>query len=974
MTVRKDPSVIHNRWHDAQRVDKIDMDVEQNRNVDTDAANVQNHFGSGVLLENPQQRVLFDSDNLTAAQAAIEAAGNFDGIGLDAHQQPSEINLGNQLEIELTGSNVIGRLSVKVAVIGLSFDNELQMDRLYFYKNEKQVTSKHYKRILTVFFNDFKGSNNCSRNLGGRAVIRQASSFQLSRDGIMAAQDVSPDIFWRDFKVSDSTISLFDTIQNGIGPEFNADALQINITGTSDRELVPSDVTSQVGQKFQATTDNLQKVTLLLGVRRDDLAGEDDRFDWAGDLVISIYPLQTSTSCPTDIVPELAIDFDPSNQPLAQISYSQTSLREIGYILTDVLQPVDFVFSSTLLGSPATSKIVPNRFYTVTAKRSGAATSGTIFLGVGNDRVERSRLTVFGGVWADVSEEDLWFQVWTDSAQIADGSGYDEGNGIQFDKTTTDPSTGGTIDNQIRFKPFADTGENVLNIGVLQAIEEESVTVQNERTGNNVFSRKEFVPSFSFVDEIGLNDLQSVSSPLIIGCTQDINPKQNPETEKSQTIPGLAKGDQFSVLNPDADLLSLNLIGSKLVPNVSCSEIDYRIFKAELCTDGYGDVNGDGYIDVNDIAAASNLIGESLFFNSTQQKIVDGDINTLELLRADVNGDGYVTSADVDLITQFVNRQINSFPAGDTFTHLTLTVQQSTGRYDGYFDCDGYVRLDGYLGKNIVDPGSLSAADLLYDGYLVDPVIESDVVFTTVPFPGVTYKVTPQPYWQPHFLVFSSETRIVPQTFCDANGINASSCAIISEICQDRSDVVPECDPGRLDFLAPDNLIIGRGEILRPDGSNYKVDFEIGTVILQLPQIPFEESILNIFDKFVADRGDGTTRGGFPAMRYSDCTTVQDEDLALNRVRFSVSIQAFVPNLDGYSEADGYGVIVDDIIGVHLDPLTGILKLTIQDLFVDPVFMTLVTKIQVVAYLKKAGWVNGVVTVRPSEIAGLLST
>ena len=108
-------------------------------------------------------------------------------------------------------------------------------------------------------------------------------------------------------------------------------------------------------------------------------------------------------------------------------------------------------------------------------------------------------------------------------------------------------------------------------------------------------------------------------------------------------------------------------------------------------------------------------------------------------------------------------------------------------------------------------------------------------------------------------------------------------------------------------------------------------------------------------------------------MRYSDCTTVQDADLFLNRIRFDVAIQAFVPNFDGYTDADGYGIIVDDIIGVHLDQTTGILKLTVKDLFVDQVFKTLVTKIQILAYLKKGGWNNQVVTVEPSAVAGLLS-
>lgn len=972
---RKDVSVVYNKWHDAQRVDQTDLEVEQNRNVATDAAIVHNHFGSGVLLENPLQPVIFDSDNLPADQAAIEAAGNFDGQGLAAHEQPSDINLGNQLEVELTGSDAIGRLSSKVAIIGLSFDDTLQMDRFYFYKNEKQVTANHYKRVLAVFFNDFKGNNFCSRNLGGRYTIKETLSFQLSRDATMVAQDVEPDIFWRDFKVSDPAVSLYNTIQNGIGPEYSVDALNINVTGQAAIELAANDVTTQVGQKFQATTDNIQKITMLLGARRDDTAALVDAFDWTGDMIISIYPLQSTVSCPTAIIPNLSIDFEPESTPLAQISFSQETLQEAGYILNEVAQPVDFVFNATKLGDGSTSNIVPGDYLAVTIKRSGASTSGTLFVENGTDRLDDSRLTIFSGVWVDVPENDLWFQVWTDAAQIADGQGYDEGNGIQFDKTTTDPETGASIDNQIVNKSFTDTGENILNVGVLQAISEESITVQDERTGNNINSRQQFVPSFNFVDLAGLTTLQQTANPLIIGCAEDTNSKQNALLTKEQDLVGLASGDQFCIVNPDPDLLSLNLIGSRLIPSIVCSETEYKIFKAELCVDGYGDVNGDGYIDAQDIAAVSALLGESLYYTATQQKIIDGYFSTLSLLRADVDGDGYVTSNDVDLITQYVNRAINAFPAGSSFTHMCLTVQQSTGRFDGYYDCDGYVRLDGYSGLNIVDPNSMDPLELLYDGYLVDPMIQSNPIFTTVPFVGVTYQIIHSPFWQPHFVVFSSDARIVPSAFINDDSTPQESCAsTLTFQCADQNDIIPVCDPGRNDFYVPDNLIIDRGNVVRPDGTPVKADFEMGIVILQLPEEPLEEVSLNLFDKFVADRGDGITRGGFPAMRYFDCSTVQDEDLSQNRIRFDVSIQAFVPNLDGYDPVDGYGIIIDDIIGVHLDQTTGILKLSIKDLFADQVFKTLVTKIQIIAFLKKAGWNNQAVVVEPQELAGLLST
>lgn len=966
MVIRKDVSVIQNKWHNAQRVDQEDLETEQNHNNEINAAIVQNYFGSGVLISSPQQKVLFDSNLVTLT----------DGTGISPLEQPSDSNLGNQLEVELTESDVVGRFSVKVAVVGLSFDNTLQMDRFYFHRNEKQVTSKHYKRILSIFTNDFKGNENCSRELGGRLIIREVESFQLSRDPVMVAQDLEPDIFWRDFKVADLSMSLSQMIQEGIGSEYSVDGLDINTTGLTPRKLEANDVTSQIGQKFLASTNNIQKITLLLGVDKNTSVGVENQFDWTGDLVISLYGLQTSVDCPTDIVPSLAIDFDPSSTPLAQLSYNQNTLQEYGYVLTDVPQPIDFVFNSTIVSLP-NRVIESGKLYAVTIKRSGAATSGTLFTAIGRNRIDNSCLTLFsGGVWVDVDNEHMWFQVWTDAAKVADGQGYDNGVGILFTKTTIDESTGATIDNQVGKYSFISTGENIVNAAVLGAVLDQNTSIQDERTGNPVFSRQKFIPSFSFVTETTLDDLKLVSEPLVIGGMQDSNPKINPTLVKTQNLPGLAKGDMFCIVNPDADLLGLNLLGSKLIPDNNSAAFTYRIVKTQYCVDGYGDVNGDGYIDSQDIALVNSLIGESYHLSSTQQKIVDGEISTLELLRADVDGDGYVTANDADLINQYVNKSINSFPAGSSFTHLCLQVQQSIGRNDGYYDCaDGYVRLDGYTGLNLVNPDDLTSEELTYYGFILTPLIETNSIFSTVPFSGIEYTIQPQPFWQPYLLGVSSRARQVACTLSSSTGIEEIECDEESPFgCEDRSLVEPDLDPGRNDFYVPDNLYVGKGQILRPDGEFYPIDLEIGTVILQLPQIPLNESVINVFDKFVADRGDGLTVAGYPAMRYADCSTVQPADLSLGRVRFNVSLQSFSPNLDGYSPEDGYGVIVDDIIGVLFDSTTGILRLTIKDLYVDDVFKTLVSKIQILVYLKKAGWKNSPLIINTSEVAGLISS
>jgi hypothetical protein len=985
MTKRFPISVTENDWHDSQKVNQDDALTEQQHTDLTFAALINNHFGSGILKSQATQNILFDSDFLDATQASVLAAGNFDGTGLQVALQPSDSTLGNQLEIELSDSDipdayhgplcsVVGRKSIKVLVIGLDFQSNIQYDRLTFRRKEKQLTAKHYTKILAIFFNDFLGNNNHSRKLGGRVVIRESSSFQLSRDAIMVAQDVQPNIFFRDWKTTDPLITLQISLQTGMGAQYSVDGLGISTTVLNNRTLLPGDVTSQIGQKFLATTDNIQKITLLLGVEADTSVPLVNKYDWQGDLVISLYPLQKTVNCPTEIVPGLAIEFDPENVPIAQISYNQTTLLSAGIILTEILQPVDFVLSETQVGSTLNSVITSGEYYCITIRRSGAANSGVLFTGTGTDLLADSRLTLFNNVWVDAPDEDMWFQVWTDAAKVADGQAYDAGNGVDLTKTTTDPNTGAVIDNKSTDHPFANSSANALNIGLIQATEVEGTPTQDERTGNPVNSRKQFEPTFSFVDQTGLNDLQVTTEPLIIGCAQDINPKQNPSLLKMQNLPGLANGNSFCIVNPDPDLISLNLVGSRLIPNTSSGFV-YRISKVNLCTDGYGDVNGDGHIDSADIARAAVLDGYGLSLTSTQAAIAAGTVSVLEIIRADVDGDGFVTSHDVELITKHVEiiDGYAAFPVGDSFTRICITVEQNTGRYDGYYDAgDGYVRLST---NNIIPISSLTSTELLYYGYesTID-ISATDPSFLTVPFVPIEFAIQPQQFWQDFFLIFSSNARYVPASFTYDTGIQPidTSAPLVTK-CVDRTSINQTVDPGRNDFFVPDNLIIGKGQIIRPDGTYYKVDFEVAHVIIELPQIPLNNSLLNVFDKFVADRGDGFTVAGFPAMRFADSTTVPITALLDNQVRFGVSIQAFCPNIDGYTSVDGYGVIVDDIIGIYMDQNTGLLTLTIKDLSVDPFYVSLVTKIQVTVYLKKAGFVNTTLVVTPDVIPGLLS-
>ena len=348
-------------------------------------------------------------------------------------------------------------------------------------------------------------------------------------------------------------------------------------------------------------------------------------------------------------------------------------------------------------------------------------------------------------------------------------------------------------------------------------------------------------------------------------------------------------------------------------------------------------------------------------------------MTTLELLRADVNGDGYVSVDDVTAITNYVNKVTNSFTAGTSFTHMCLTVDNQVGRWDGYYDClDGYVRLvDGYAGQKL-PLSSLDASQILYDGYEQSVNISLIAAYQTIPYVQTQYRIKPLPFWQPWLIKSIASTRKVLAAFTQTNAIQHPDCAASTIVCTDTADLVPSVDPGRVDHYVPGNLIVGDGEILRPDQTPYPIDMEIGIVILHLPTNQIDKKSLNIFEKFVSDAGLKLTVTGDPAMKYSDCSTVQPADLSAGKVRFSISIQSYVPAKDGY-DSDGYFILDNDLIGCNIDATTGILTVSASDLQSDPIYSNLISKIQIEVYLKKAGWKNQVRTISPSQTLGLFS-
>jgi len=143
MTKRNPVSTEQNIWFDTEQVDNNDLTLEQNYNDTITSGIINNHIGNGILSESLEQNVIFDS---------LLTNVYLDGVAISAQHQPTDPNFGNQLEITLTNSSAASKKTVKVGIIGLDFESNLQFETFYFRGNETQISRKHFTNILVIHY------------------------------------------------------------------------------------------------------------------------------------------------------------------------------------------------------------------------------------------------------------------------------------------------------------------------------------------------------------------------------------------------------------------------------------------------------------------------------------------------------------------------------------------------------------------------------------------------------------------------------------------------------------------------------------------------------------------------------------------------------------------------------------------------------------------------------------------------------
>ncbi len=922
-------------WQDGQQVTKDDLVDFRDRDVNIDAAGIANFHGSGIIINETVQTVLLDTNNLNTPQQTLLNSNSFDGqnVYIGSVNSVSDSIQGVQLSVTLTGVDLGGAEVTKIAIFGDTFDDELIYDELIFNENGTQITRGRYINIRGILFNNFAGNLYGSRspakdgsNLVGRCVIEEVSSLYSSFDHIIASQIKKPSKFFENFTPAIASQSIDTMLQNAIGSDKSVGELDISLSSISTREIEDSDVTTKIGQKFLATGENIQKISILVGVKEDVLALPADAYNWSGDITLTIYALQTEVSCPTDPTPDNAVDFDPDPAILAQLSLNSNDLEKQAIVLDGTSQKIDFVFTGTKIADPIRSPIESGKYYAMVVGRSGDTSVGTLVFEEAPRVSENGYMIIYDGTqWINITDSDMWFSIEGSYIKTSDGIAYENGVGIEVpkikkDSTNTEvPYVNGLI------SIYTTDGYNYT---ILEQDSEYSDPQQDQRTGNQVYSRVTPAPVISLISESSFEDLLDTNpNPVVLSRVSDTNPHGNPATITGTTsYIGLVLGNKFNILNPNADLINHNWVGSILRPNTT-TVYTYRIKEANLITDAYGDINGDGVIDAYDLDLLTTWVLDGYFSSPlsssiTQNQILDGYATIDQILRGDVNGDGIIDASDILSLTNYINKITNYFAAGSTYQRLEFIVEE------------------------LLEPLSADA-----------DISGTDSAFTTVPFVSKSWSISFFQTWIPDLIKVEDMRRNLATVITEASTVNNPA--------------------GRNDYYVPGNILLG-GRILTPEEDTHSLDFEITQFTVNMPitdtfgNPAFLDGYTGIllFDNFVSESSDGKTSSGFNALKYSDGTYVQNEDFNSGKVKIVPTLQSIA---NKYPST--FGGNLDDIVGLYYDPDTSLLTIYVDNLYDDGYGNTLLPKsmkINVTVYLKRAGFANETREITEDEMRTLL--
>jgi len=1002
-------------FYDGQKVTESDLDAEQLHNQSVTSGIINDFHGSGIVRDSLfESNILLNtsspgvyakegSPNLT--KETIEL-GRYDGIPIKLDLQPSDLSYGNRLEFELANADVGGRVETKVLIVGFSFSSlssrgELVSEVLSFQKNEVLLSKYYYKEVLSIIFNNFSGgtgkteyeSSKDSLNViganSGYLAVREAESLKVFPKSTVAEQIESPSSDFNNFITGDVGTSIEALLMEAVGDDVNFSDLYFQLAPA----LVVSfekngSVTRSFGQKFLAKSNNLQRVDFLLSITADTSLPVDEQYDFSGELVLSVHSLQTEIRCATDLVPDRLLDFDPELDPIIEISFSQSDLADLGYSLDGVPQSVSFNLASTLIADPNIDPgIVEGQYYAVILSRRGDTRAGTINLQVGWDKPTKkesdgqlltpeerfqkqtSRFFEFDPAtkrYVDYSSYSLWHKIHADCVEITTGTAYSDDSFL-----ITIPKAEGFV-GSTEISKYVD-GISLSNVAfgssnyvTLTHIQSFRSPTTHPRTGNLAYTRILDTGEIAVYNE---SDFASIadSNPLILAKVVDRNVRSASKITQAVSLPGTVNKDYILVIEPSTTLLTDNLVGRVLTPDVFCEcNKKYNIIKTECLTYSVGDINNDGKIDNLDISEIVVILGNTINSLATQRSILSGNLEIVKFKQSDLNGDETVDGTDLEILEDAVDGYVN-FSIPEKFKVLKIHLQNTFEASDypvilddilitaattsisnviTFTTTDYRTALATRVGdvislSGISDSGLflISSKELDSSGLQVTLSVTNDDVTSPsfVGETGISFSITSGTATNLLAdnlnlvkLPFSNSSMAIDFIEAPFKQENIEVCDLrryvsrnfieekIKNVCiytDDSCGTVVDCSPvlKNQQYISGD-MYIPEGEILSAPGIPYHGDFEYTTVSVALPPGSLDDCQIDLYNAFVkAESGSINTAAGYPGMRYSDGTYVgcNDEsemnDIQRGRVKFSSAIASLhVDSLITGPVTDGY--------------------------------------------------------------------
>jgi hypothetical protein len=1002
-------------FYDGQKITESDLDAEQ-IHLRSLVSNISKDFhGSGIVRDRLfESKILLDTSNPGLYSPAGEEntssftinSGNFDGQAIYLDRQPTDTIYGNRIEIESIGMELSGKIKTKVLVLGttytsLSTSGELVFEIIEFDENTTKLTDYYYNNIIAIYFNNFSGGTGKtyyqasvdSENLAGtsgKIILRESEPLKVFGRTKSSYQVESPNFGAASFISSSTTKSIEDEIKLALGSTYNFNDLYFELDPKEQVVLEKNaPATRAFGQKFLSKSDNIQKIDLLLSVQQDLTRPVGSQYDFSGDLVLSIYKLSTDIKCITDAQPENLIDFDPEINPLVEVSYSQQDLELLGYKLGADPTIVSFNFAETLIADPNIEpSIVKDEYYAFMLTRRGTNSVGAILIEKGwykpsrkSDNgqdlnvveqfgIQESRFVEFDStnlVYVDDYDSSLWYAVHADAVEVTDGLAYTD-DGFQVNLPKTEDYIGDTkISYYLRDIQLKNVAQDSINYVVLQRQDNFSGPSTHPRTGNFVYTRIQDFPSIFVLNPTELASLDQENPPILLARVKDKNVREAQDITGLFDKPGLIERNEIIILNPTTELLTSNLINRIITPDTGCNcGSKYRIIDATCEYLKLGDFDNNKIINDQDILSLVNLVGNTINAETTERKILGGEIGIIDFIKADLNNDGTIDGSDIEIIEDAVDGYVN-FSTNENFQVLRiklenileennyptiLTTTTSNGSTASSTNEITFAVTDDRLGLAIrigdiisVESGfpdsgtytisskSIDTTGLIITVGVTDSLGNSqvfsgssgfDVVVTSETRVNIfadNLRVLNVPFesldWSISYIGAAHESRFIDacdlRRFVETNFIEEStpSCLCQDPTCSNQEVCSPQYKNQK---VLSNDLYIPNGEIYSEPGVPYHGDFEYVNITLPIPPGSISGCQIDLYNTFIkGDSGTCYTAAGYPALKFSDGTYVGCEDsggqtdMTKGRVKIYQAISSlYVDGLvDGYA-VDGY--------------------------------------------------------------------